>query len=369
MFSLFFYGWWNWHYLFILGLSGLIDFFAALAIDRCRSPFFRRGFLYLSLLANLGLLGMFKYFHFSVTTLNSLAHKMGINWAIDPSLPFFFQVLPVGISFYTFQSMSYTIDVYRRRLAPTCNVLHFFSFLALFPQLVAGPIERASNLLCQLARPPRRTNEKVRYQAFCLILVGYLKKMLLADRLAPYINGAFASSSPSESCFHWWIIMAGFGFQIYGDFSGYSDIARGLASWMGYSLQRNFRFPYFSCSLREFWARWHISLSSWFRDYVYIPLGGNRCGSWKTYRNLWITMVLSGLWHGSRWNFVFWGVAHAFLLSLERFCGFDRFSFRGSGRIRYVAWAATWLGPLRGYKLLLPGCFSVPPICRKLFLS
>jgi D-alanyl-lipoteichoic acid acyltransferase DltB (MBOAT superfamily) len=256
----------------------------------------------------------------------------GFNWFLTNvgaspvafDIPAFFAVLPVGISFYTFQSMSYTIDVCRGQLSPTRNVLLFFSYISLFPQLVAGPIVRARDFIPQL-KSLRKTTEIERWDGLKLILTGYFKKVVLADNIAPMVNNAFGNDLSNTSWTYWWIVMTGFAFQIYCDFSGYSDIARGLAKWMGFHFRINFNHPYLSASFREFWTRWHISLSTWFRDYVYIPLGGNRGPSWRRHLNLWITMLLSGLWHGAGLNFLCWGASHAFFMSAERVVPFTKF--------------------------------------------
>jgi len=315
--SLVFYGWWDWRFIFLIIGSGLIDFFAALGMQRF--PARRKWLLVLSILGNLGALGAFKYLDFCLQNVNRVLGVLGLESAV----PLVGLTLPVGISFYTFQSMSYTIDVYRGELKATRNALHFFAYLAMFPQLVAGPIVRAAHLLPQLetARP---TTEAQRWTGLKLILCGYAKKVVLADNLAPLVNGAFAAGAPADSCLYWWAIMVMFAFQIYCDFSGYSDIARGLARWMGYEFPVNFDHPYIASSFRDFWTRWHISLSSWFRDYVYIPLGGSRRGNVASYRNMWITMVLSGVWHGAGWTMIAWGVLHAAYLSLERLTGWPR---------------------------------------------
>jgi alginate O-acetyltransferase complex protein AlgI len=213
--------------------------------------------------------------------------------------------------------MSYTIDVYRGRLKPTRNVLHFFSYLSLFPQLVAGPIVRARDLMPQLEKL-RPTTEVERWNGFKLIIIGFFKKVVLADNIAPMVNSGFANIHLTDNGPFWWVMIVGFAFQIYFDFSGYSDIARGLAKWMGLHFRLNFNHPYHSRSLREFWSRWHISLSTWFRDYVYIPLGGSRKGRWNAHVFMWITMVVSGLWHGAAWTFITWGALHALYISLER---------------------------------------------------
>ena len=315
--SFFFYGWWDWRFLLLILGSGFIDYFSALAIARWPSR--RRLLLVVSLVGNVGSLGIFKYADFFIGNANWLLGLFGA----PVEIPLARLMLPVGISFYTFQSMSYTIDVYRGRLDPTRNVLHFFAYLSMFPQLVAGPIVRASDLLPQLKHAVP-TTEKQRWDGFCLIVRGYFKKVVVADTLAPFINAAYGANVPTESSAYWWLIAMMFTFQIYCDFSGYSDIARGLAKWMGYEFPLNFNHPYISRSFREFWERWHISLSSWFRDYVYFPLGGSRRGSAMAFRNLWIVMLVSGLWHGSAWTFVAWGALHAMLLSIERLTNWPR---------------------------------------------
>ena len=316
--SYFFYGWWDWRFLFLITFSGLVDYGAGLAMVRW--PGRKKLFLILSIIANVGSLATFKYLGFFVKNLDALLGLGGWTSGIPlDDLP----PLPVGISFYTFQSMSYTIDVYRDNLKPTRNPLHFFAYLAMFPQLVAGPIVRAVDLLPQLTTY-KPTNEAVRWEGFRLIIYGYFKKAVVADSVARAVTAAFAASTPLDSCGYWWVIMGLFAFQIYCDFSGYSDIARGLAKWMGYEFPLNFDHPYTARSFREFWARWHISLSTWFRDYVYVPLGGSRKSAARSHLNLWATMVISGFWHGAAWTFVGWGAAHAALLSVERLTQWPR---------------------------------------------
>ncbi|HYC87358.1 MAG TPA: MBOAT family O-acyltransferase [Chryseosolibacter sp.] len=213
--------------------------------------------------------------------------------------------------------MSYTVDVYRGSLSPTRNVLHFFAFLSLFPQLVAGPIVRAGDLLPQLKRV-RNVSETERWHGLRLIALGYFKKTVLADNIAPFVNSAFSNDLHNTSSPYWWLVMIGFALQIYFDFSGYSDIARGLAKWMGIHFKVNFNHPYLATSFKNFWSRWHISLSTWFRDYIFIPLGGSRKGTARSYINLWITMLLSGLWHGAGLNYILWGGLHASYLTVEK---------------------------------------------------
>ncbi len=314
--SFIFYGWWDWRFLFLIIGSGLLDFFSGWGMRAY--PHYKVPFLIFSICGNVGSLAAFKYSGFIVENLETLLSLVGIQIALKPSIPSFMLILPVGISFYTFQSMSYTIDIYRDQLQPTKNVLHFFAYLSLFPQLVAGPIIRASDLLPQLTQIHVPT-EQERWEGLKLIVHGFFKKVAIADNLAYSINYAFGNPTQANSSFHWWLVITAFAFQIYCDFSGYSDIARGLAKWMGYDFMLNFNHPYISTSIREFWTRWHISLSTWFRDYVYIPLGGSRCGKFRAQINMFLTMTISGLWHGAAWNFVIWGFLHALFLMIERF--------------------------------------------------
>jgi D-alanyl-lipoteichoic acid acyltransferase DltB (MBOAT superfamily) len=313
--SLIFYGWWDWRFIFLLLGAGLIDYLAGRAMSAW--PAHRLYFLIVSLVGNLGALSIFKYSGFIAENISQLLTWFGYPCDLKAHLPGFTLTLPVGISFFTFQSMSYTIDVYRGHMKPVTNLFHFFAFLSMFPQLIAGPIVRAKDLIPQLEER-RNTSEAQRWEGLKLIAGGYFKKVVIADNLAPLVNVAFAASPASGSSFYWWIITAAFAFQIYFDFGGYSDIARGLARWMGYDYLVNFDHPYASTSLREFWTRWHISLSTWFRDYVYIPLGGSKKGEFMGHVNMWLTMVISGLWHGAAFHFLIWGAVHAFFLSFER---------------------------------------------------
>ena len=312
--SFVFYGWWDWRFLFLIVGSGLIDFCAGLAMARW--PARRKAFLIASIFGNLGSLAVFKYLDFGIANVNWLLGLFGADGRIGAAR----LILPVGISFYTFQSMSYTIDIYRGQLAPTRNVFHFFAYLSMFPQLVAGPIVRAADLLPQLAEN-RTATDRQRWDGLRLIVYGFFKKVVVADNLAPYVVLAFGDKTvadPVQSCAYWWAIMLAFTYQIYCDFSGYSDIARGLGKWMGYEFPVNFNHPYIASSFRDFWSRWHISLSTWFRDYVYIPLGGSRRGVVRASGYMFITMVVSGLWHGAQWTYVIWGAIHGFLLLFER---------------------------------------------------
>ncbi len=266
----------------------------------------------LSLVVNLGILGFFKYAGFFADSFATAMASVG--WQVDP---FTLDILlPVGISFYTFQTLSYTLDVYRKKLEPTTDLLQFAVFVCFFPQLVAGPIERARRFLPQVARP-RILTAAAWEQGLILVVWGLFKKAVLADQAARLANPVFDDPSAAAGLDLGLGALA-FTLQIYGDFSGYTDIARGLARWMGFELMVNFRLPYFARGPSDFWRRWHISLSTWLRDYLYISLGGNRGGPWRTYRNLMLTMVLGGLWHGARWNFVLWGAWHGSVLVAAR---------------------------------------------------
>ena len=313
--SYYFYGCWDWRFLTLICFSSSLDYFLSRAIYQTSGARRRRGLLLASVAANLGVLFAFKYFGFFAASLRPLLAAFGM----DVSWTTLNIVLPVGISFYTFQTMSYTIDVYRGQLVPTRNYLNYLLFVSFFPQLVAGPIERAKHLLGQVERP--RMIDRAAWREGCwLVLLGYYKKVVMADNLAPFANAVF--NDPNQA--HGVGVLIGllaFAFQIYGDFSGYSDIARGVSRLMGFDLMLNFRMPYFALNPSDFWRRWHISLSTWLRDYLYIPLGGNRGGEVRMYRNLALTMLLGGLWHGAAWHFVAWGAYHGLLLILFRLAG------------------------------------------------
>lgn len=315
MASFFFYGWWDWRFLFLIIGSGLIDYSAGLAIEKYRRN--KRFWLVLSLLGNLGALSIFKYSLFFAQVGEDILAKIEVTVNLQDSIPEFALILPVGISFYTFQSLSYTIDIYRGRLKPTKNILHFFSYLAMFPQLVAGPIVRAKDFLFQLNRI-RIPSTLERWNAIKMIVFGLFQKMVIADNLSFFIDSAFEGKAVYDGALFWWVVMIAFSFQIYADFSGYSLIARGLAKYMGYHFKMNFNHPYLSRSIREFWTRWHISLSTWFRDYVYIPLGGSKKGFWWGLLAMALTMLLSGLWHGAAYTFLIWAALHVLWLSIER---------------------------------------------------
>jgi len=310
--SYFFYGCWDWRFLSLIFVSTLLDYVCGLQIHRAKTEGRRKCFLGLSMISNLGLLFFFKYFGFFAESAQVLFQRFGMemDWV---TLHF---ILPVGISFYTFQTMSYTIDIYRRQLKPTDDFIDFAVFVAFFPQLVAGPIERASHLLPQV-QLPRMINYPMIREGAWLILFGYVKKVVIADNMSPLVAAVFDHPEQAHGLSIATATVA-FAFQIYGDFSGYTDIARGISKLMGFDIMINFRMPYFSLNPQDFWKRWHISLSTWLRDYLYIPLGGNRGGSFATYRNLSLTMLLGGLWHGASWHFVAWGAYHGLLLIAHR---------------------------------------------------
>jgi D-alanyl-lipoteichoic acid acyltransferase DltB (MBOAT superfamily) len=320
-----FYGWWNpWYLLLLFGTSS-IDYVMVLFMDQSRSQRIRKLWLIISLVSNFGFLGYFKYSGFITDNVNDFFHQLGLGFRLPGawvypnamlslcgvSEDYFFTrvILPIGISFHTFQSMSYTIDAYRGRIQTERSFIRFLTFVSFFPQLVAGPIERATNLLPQLQKTPQISGQDLS-DGLSLFLVGFFKKVALADYLRLYVEPVYAHPDRFNAPA---LILAtvAFGWQIYFDFSGYTDMARGIARVMGFRLMLNFNNPYAATGLGDFWARWHISLSTWFKDYLYFPLGGSRRGKFRTYLNMFITMVVSGIWHGAAWNFVAWGALHA----------------------------------------------------------
>jgi len=308
----FFYGWWDWRLLILLWLSTLVDYHVGLAIGNAPPGSRRKRWLIVSVVFNLALLGAFKYFNFFTQSFSVLLSSLGIPF----SLPIYAIVLPIGISFYTFQSMSYIIDVYRGNEKATDDFLTYALFVGFFPQLVAGPISRSKQLLPQF-RSPRIVAAQDIMEGVALIATGYFKKIAIADAVAANVNRVFQNPGAFSSPVLLFSLYL-FAIQIYCDFSGYTDIARGVAKLFGFDLRINFRQPYLSANIAEFWRRWHISLSSWLRDYLYISMGGNRKGNARTYRNLMLTMLLGGLWHGASWNFVIWGGMHGLFLSVHR---------------------------------------------------
>lgn len=323
-----FYAAWDWRFLSLILFSTTIDFVAGLRIHA--SDRGRKGWLWLSLGVNLGVLGLFKYCDFFLASAARLIEPLGFETGTLQI------ILPVGISFFTFQTMSYTIDVYRRKLAPVRNFADFALFVSFFPQLVAGPIVRAAHFLPQLQSRPRWRNVHVR-RNLQLLLAGFIKKACIADTIAMHVDDVF-SEPVLYTATAIWIAVLLYAIQIYCDFSGYTDMAIACAGLLGYDLGKNFDFPYLATNLADFWRRWHISLSSWLRDYLYIPLGGSRGAAWKTARNLMLTMLLGGLWHGAAWTFVAWGGLHglglmAHRLFAKRLATQQRTALRLGGRI------------------------------------
>ena len=303
--SYFFYGWWDWRFLSLIFISTFEDYFVALQIKKTENERKRKMWLLVSILVNIGFLGFFKYYNFFVDNFVEVVSSLGF----QPNVSSLKIILPVGISFYTFQTLSYTIDVYKRKIEPTRDFIAFSAFVSFFPLLVAGPIERASNLLPQFF-VKRSFDYKKAVDGLRQILWGLFKKVVIADNCAEYANMIFNNSNDHSGS----TLVLGalfFAVQIYGDFSGYSDIAIGTARLFGFNAMRNFNFPYFSRDIAEFWRRWHISLSTWFRDYLYIPLGGSRCSVGKQIRNTFIIFIVSGFWHGANWTFIVWGAIHA----------------------------------------------------------
>lgn len=338
-----FYMAWNpWLVLLIVG-STILDFVVGLALGRAEAERRRKVLLVVSLVGNLGVLGIFKYADFFIQSFGSLVEQFGFRADVRT----LGLLLPVGISFYTFQTLSCTIDVYRRRIEPERSLLRFALFVAFFPQLVAGPIVKARDFLPQLAAP-RRFDWRSLDAGLMLILIGLTKKVLIADNLATLVEPVFAHPERYTTA-DLWLGMFCYAGQIYGDFSGYSDMAIGLARLLGFELCLNFASPYLAMSLSDFWRRWHISLSSWLRDYLYIPLGGSRGTRWRTARNLMLTMLLGGLWHGASWTFVVWGAIHGAALVVQKTWGWLVGGAAGSGQQRrnpigiVACWASTFL--------------------------
>ncbi len=327
-----FYGWWDYRFLGLIWISTAVDYVLGLLLEAEERPARRRIYLIISLVSNLGILGFFKYCDFFIDSANSVFGFLGFSVSTLNVL------LPVGISFYTFQTLSYTIDVYRGRLPATRNLLDFALFIGFFPQLVAGPIVRAIDFLPQLCRPIRLNAENFNV-GFQIFLFGLVKKVVFADNLGVYVDTVYGApgvfDSPTLIC----ATMA-YALQIYFDFSGYSDMAIGLARTFGFTLPQNFNMPYLARNVGDFWHRWHISLSTWLRDYLYIPLGGNRLGEFRTCLNLMITMLLGGLWHGASLNFLLWGALHGVALVVHRtFARIVR--LEGGVFTQFLGWLAT----------------------------
>ncbi len=312
--SYFFYGWWDWRFLALMIGSTTVDFLIAQKIAPSSASPKRRQWFVFSLVLNFAILGVFKYFNFFVDSFTTALGTLGIH---DIPLPLIRILLPPGISFYTFQEVAYIVDVYKGKVEPAKSFVDYGLFISLFPHLIAGPIQRPSHLLPQVQR--HRTFDADRFfDGTLLIFSGLLRKCVVADNCALLANAAFGGQLGGPNL---WVVLLGtyaFAWQVYGDFSGYSDIARGSAQLMGFHFMINFRQPFLSQRLQEFWRRWHISLSTWLRDYLYIPLGGNQGGQWKTSRSLLTTMLLGGLWHGANWTYVVFGGIHGVVLSVER---------------------------------------------------
>lgn len=305
--SYLFYGWWDWRFLLLIALSSGLDFHIAQRIGASDNDRYRKVCLWLSIGFNIGVLAFFKYANFFIDSFISAFTLLGADlspWSLQ-------LILPVGISFYTFQTLSYTIDVYRNKIKVTSDWLSFFAYVSFFPQLVAGPIERAASLLPQF-KTPKHFDPAIIRSGLHLMLWGFFKKLVVADNCGYWVDLIFADPASHSSM----VLLLGivlFAFQIYGDFSGYSDIAIGVGRLFGFQLRRNFAYPYFSRNVAEFWRRWHISLSTWFRDYLYIPLGGSRGGRGQQARNVLVIFLISGFWHGANWTFIIWGLIHALL--------------------------------------------------------
>lgn len=302
--SYIFYGWWDWRFLSLIAFSTIVDYYIGIKISEASEKQKKQFFLYISLFVNLGLLGFFKYYNFFVSSFVESLDLMGIQfdtWTLNI-------ILPVGISFYTFQTLSYSLDIYKGKIKPTKDFISFAVFVSFFPQLVAGPIERAKHLLPQFLNKRVFSYENA-MMGVTLITYGFFKKIVIADRLAIYVNSVYGDLDNANTIS---LILAVifFSFQIYADFSGYSLIARGISKLLGFDLMVNFNRPYLAANIADFWRRWHISLSTWFRDYVYIPLGGNRVTTARNFYNLMVVFLVSGLWHGANWTFVIWGGLH-----------------------------------------------------------
>ncbi len=335
-----FYGAWDWRFLGLMFASIVIDYVAGRVLGFVQGQRTRRAWLTVSIVANLGILGFFKYYGFFVDSAVAVLHAAGF----DVGVRTLEVVLPVGISFYTFQSMSYTIDVYRRELAAVRNFADFAMYVAFFPQLVAGPIVRAVDFLPQLDRARSFRDDVNVRAALGLFLMGFIKKACVADGIAAAIDPVYVSPPAWDAASHW-IATALYTIQVYCDFSGYSDMAIATASLLGYQLTKNFDWPLLATDTTDWWRRWHISLSTWFRDYLYYPLGGNRLGPVRTYVNLWIVFFLCGLWHGAQWKYVIWGVMCGTYLIVHRFWSRSDLGSRPSGPARnLIGWVVTTFG-------------------------
>ncbi len=331
--SYFFYGWWDWRFLLLMAGSTCIDFLIAKKLATLQNPGKRRALLILSLVVNFGFLGFFKYFNFFIQSFAGMLSSVGFH---NVPMSLLRILLPPGISFYTFQEVAYIVDVYKGKLEPADSLVDYALFISLFPHLIAGPIQRPNHLLPQVQRERTMDWDKF-FDGLMLVLFGLFQKCVIADNCALIANSAFNGNFGAATLP---VVLLGsyaFAWQIYGDFAGYSNIARGAAQLLGFHFMVNFRQPYLATTLQDFWRRWHISLSSWLRDYLYIPLGGNRKSESRTYGNLLTTMLIGGLWHGANWTFVIWGGIHGGWLALERLLGLGREEDVKS------SWGVTWL--------------------------
>ena len=306
--SYYFYSCWNWKFLFLLIFSTALDYYSGLMMSKSANDKVRKQWFWLSVCINLGFLGIFKYYNFFAESFSELL----VNFGLHPNFWTLKVILPVGISFYTFHGLSYVIDIYYKRIQPEKNIVDYSLFVSYFPLLVAGPIERATHLLPQIKKK-REFNYRLAVDGLRQILWGLFKKIVIADNCAEFANAMFNDPSHQNGS-SLFIGAVFFSFQIYGDFSGYSDIALGTSKLFGMELLKNFNYPYFSRDIAEFWRRWHISLSSWFRDYLYIPLGGSKGTTWVKIRNVFIIFIVSGFWHGANWTFIFWGLLNAIFI-------------------------------------------------------
>ncbi|MGB0993704.1 MAG: MBOAT family O-acyltransferase [Akkermansiaceae bacterium] len=390
--SYFFYGCWDWRFLPLIVTTTLVNYFTALGMERSEERTTHRWLMAASAIVSLGLLAFFKYWGFFTESAAEMLTWLGFH----ADLKMLNIILPVGISFYTFQTMSYTIDVYRGKIKATRSLPDFALYVAYFPQLVAGPIERSSSLMPQITHP-RRKRVGDFSEGLYLVVLGLFLKVVVGDNLGFIADGIFGAEEGEINGTEALVGVYCFAFQIYGDFAGYSSIARGVSKWLNIDLMTNFRMPYLARNPSDFWQRWHISLSSWLRDYLYIPLGGNRCSEWKIYRNLMLTMLLGGLWHGAGWTFLVWGGIHGLILCLYRLIG-DRWKLHGlAGRVMATFWffqivCLTWLffradsfdqawqmlsliftdhgmTPLASYGFGMLAFFCVPLICYEIWLD
>lgn len=358
--SYYFYAYWDWRFLSLIWLSTVVDYIIGARLPKAATPAARRTLLGISLTVNLGLLGFFKYFNFFIDSFRPALETLGL-YAGTLDI-----ILPVGISFYTFQTLSYTIDIYRGNMEPHDSMLDFALFVGFFPQLVAGPIVRASHFLPQLKEYKSLAKANI-YSGFQRFSYGLFKKVFIADRLAMFSDNVFANAGAYD-CTTTWLAAIAYSLQIYFDFSGYSDMAIGAARIMGYDLGENFNFPYLSRSPREFWRRWHISLSTWVRDYIYIPMGGSWKGQARTYCNVILSMLLCGLWHGASWTFVAWGGLHGLALAGNRLFMRPKDAPRASWHAA-LGWTSTTLFVALGWVLFRSDGFgSAALMLRQMFM-